>query len=251
MQELFFHADLWAAEAYVTALEAQEPAYLTLLNQGIKIHNWLLDKIKERYPAEVLQAQFGYHEAKQLVHSLNYGVEPAKMAKESRLPLYVAEWVYGFYHNEFPSIRSRQRKIAEQLKTDRTLTSLLGRQRVFFAPIGKDMLNDAYAWPSQSCIGELANIAITKLYWVGRHTEPWMFPALNTHDGMAGRTRVTDLKIEGKTCSFAEIAQVKQRVKDAFNIPITNAGMTVRIPVEIAFGRNFNEQLSKEILRYE
>ena len=55
-------------------------------------------------------------------------------------------------------------RIEIEIKTTRSLTSFLGRKRIFLAPYSQGVLNSAYAWPSQSTIGELTNRALAKIY---------------------------------------------------------------------------------------
>jgi len=239
MREIFCHIDLWAAEAYLTALDAGEAGYLELLAKGVKIHNWLWDEMYKRFPKELDAAGFGYKNAKQFVHSLNYNVQPAKMAYESKLPLYVCEWVWAFYHTTFPNIKNRMVRVRNTLQSTHTLTSALGRQIFFFGQIDEGMLNDAYAWPSQSCIGEITNLALTKLYFWGMHGTPWIKPSLNTHDGGALR------------CYEEEKEAVVELVTECYNIPLTANGVTVVIPVELGFGNSFQEKKEKRIIRYE
>lgn len=234
--EEFAYVDLWQAEALLTALDANEPELLNLLQGGTKVHQWMLDETTKKFPKEVKKAEYGYHEAKQTVHSLNYGVEPPKMSRESSLPIHVTQWQHGFFHNTFPGIQLRQRRIAEQVKSQRRLVSMLGRQKVLIAPLNPELLNQAYAWGSQSTIGELTILGMIRLYY-NRH--PWTFPALNTHDGLAIR------------CKKGNREAVRQAIKDAFDIPISAHGMIVRVPIEVGFAKNFNDVENKEVLRYE
>lgn len=242
--EEFAMVDLWAAEAYVTALEAEEENLLKLLASGYKIHSWLYDNTFKKFPDECAKVGFekpkyAYKYFKQLIHSMNYGSEVQNMARESGLPLAVCEWIYKFYHGTFPRIKVRQINIQERLQKTRTLTSLLGRQMVFLAPYSKDLLNDGYAWPSQSVIGEITIIAMSKLFYSGVVADfigmPWTFPALNTHDGIAIR------------CRKGNREGVKKIVKDNFAIPLGKQKITV--PVEIGWGDNANDIVDKEVLR--
>lgn len=235
--------DLWAAEAFTTAIEADEENLLKLLAAGYKIHTWLYDNTINRWPEEckVLgfdNAKYAYKYFKQLIHSMNYGSEPTNMARESGLPLPVCEWVYKFYHAAFPRIKVRQIRIIEQLKNSRILTSLLGRSRVFLAPYSEDLKNDAYAWPSQSCIGEITVIAMSKLFYSGLISEftgmPWTFPSLNTHDGIVIR------------CKLGHREEIKKIIKDNFNIPLGKDKIVV--PVEVGWAKNFNDVEDKEIV---
>lgn len=244
--EEFCLVDLWAAEAYLTALDASEEKYLALLDKGIKIHKWLLEKITEVFPNEVKEAEFDYKGAKQFVHSLNYDVEARRMSKESGMPINVCEWAYSFYHNEFPGIKARQRRIKEEVQRTRQLTSALGRKITFIQPMSHDLYKRAYAWSSQSCIGELAILAMSKLFHIGISSSlsgeyPWIFPSLNTHDGLACRVRKETRE------------KVEDCIKEAFRIPLSKEGVTITIPVECGFAKNFNdmEEESVKILWYQ
>jgi len=247
LKEEFCITDLWAAEAYLVALDAGETGLLKILDRGEKIHNWMLQITTEKFPKEVQASHYSYHEAKQTVHALNYGVEPNKMSIESKLPVYVCEWQYNFYHKTYPGIKLRQVRIERELETNnRTLTSPLGRKRVFLGPKNRDLLNQAYAWPSQSCIGELAIIALTKIYYIGEASIkypqlnlPWVFPTLDTHDGLVTR------------CYIGQREAVKKVMKDAFNIPIKKGDISLTIPITIGWGNNFNDIIDKEVIRYE
>ncbi len=199
----------------------------------------MLDKTTEEFPEEVKLHNYTYHKAKQTVHSLNYGVMEGKMSQESGLPLRVCSWQRAFYNSNFPAIRFRQDRIRDELMKYGCLTSLLGRKKVFFSKLNQDTLNDAYAWPSQSCIGELTNIALTNLMTVGQVLQkPWMFPALNTHDGLIIRV------LKGNRPA------VKQAITNAFNIPLTKHGIKLTIPIELSWGENFNDLYEPEIIRY-
>lgn len=236
----FCVCDLWAAEAYITALESGEKKYLELLAQGYKIHNWCWDRINERFPVELKAARFGYKNAKQFVHATNYGANPKKLQQVSGLPYHVDEWFWNFYHTTFPAIKTRQRTVERELVAQGKLVTSLGRHRIFFMPFSNELLNVAYAWRPQSTIGEITNIALAKLYWLGRRKRgPYLIPALNNHDGLACESK------------RAEREQVKLLVRDAFNIPITFNGMTITVPIEIGFGPNFNDIEDKEIFRYD
>ena len=242
--EEFAVVDQWAAEAYLTALDAGEAVLLRLLDRGVKIHNWMWEQTKAQFPdllPDSPEAEHGYNykAAKQTVHGLNYGMEPAKGAKESGLPIHVAEWQYNHYHSTFPGIKLRQQRIRSEVENNRSATSLLGRKRLFFAPLSQKLLNLAYAWPSQSCIGEITNIALTRLMYWGRFGKPWCYPSLNTHDGIAIRSYI------------GEREPVTELIRKAFYIPITKGPLTIVIPVEIKWGPNFNDLDDATLLRYE
>jgi len=234
--EIFAVVDLWAAEAYLTFLDAEEEKGLQLLEEGKKIHNWLFEATQARFPVDVEKAKYGYNEAKQNIHSLNYGVAPPKMSEESGLPLQVSQWQYNLYHSTFPGIRLRQKRIETELLSLGRLVSFLGRHRTFFSKFSPTLLNIAYAWPSQSCIGEITILAMTKLYNITQSGRFFIFPSLNTHDGLVLRVKRGTEK------------EAKEIIQDAFDIPITKGNRSIRIPITLQWGENFNDLGEKEIL---
>ena len=247
-KEEFCLVDLWAAEAYLTALDARAENLLEMLNKGIKIHQWMQDQTKEKFPDGA--KNYSYKDAKQSVHALNYGIRPPQMSVVSGLPINICEWQFNLYHTKFPGIKLRQARIKQRLIHDRFLVSLLGKKRYFLGPLNDELYKQAYAWPSQSCIGELTIIALSKVYAIGDAKNlaaklgkdvnvPWCYPALNTHDGLAIR------------CWQGEREAVRAVVKDAFDIPLTVDGETIVIPVEIGWGANFQDISGEEVIRYE
>jgi hypothetical protein len=258
MDEEFCIVDLWAAEAFLTALDAEENGMLEMLKRGDKIHNWMFNETEKKFPEETKKFGYDYTLAKQSVHLSNYGGGPEKMQQVSGLPLYVCDWQSNHYHSTFPGIKRRMHRIGEKIRSTRSLTSVFGRRKIFFGLYGNEMLNQAYAWPSQSAIGELTLLALIKLYYIGKLNEnlaqipkenlkdlplglfslPWVFPSINTHDGMAIR------------CFRNTRVEVKEAVKEAFNIPIKNKGLETVIPVEIGWADNFNDVKDLEIIRY-
>jgi DNA polymerase I-like protein with 3'-5' exonuclease and polymerase domains len=235
--EDFCVVDQWAAEAYITALDANEKDMMEMLDAGEKIHDYVLAWVTEHFPEEVEKAGYDYKKAKQTVHSLNYGVHADKMSMESGLPVAICEAIYAWYHNRFPGIKFRQKRIESSLINTKQLRSFLGRYRMFIAPFNDKLVKKGYAWPSQSCIGETTNIAMFKIFHRGKHGNPWIFPALNTHDGM------------GLRCSANSREAVEQIVREAFHIPLKHGGLELVVPVEIAWGKNFNDLEPGKILK--
>ena len=237
--EEFCIIDLWAAEAYTTALDAGEPVLLDMLNRGVKIHQWLLEETTNAFPEEVKEFHYDYKKAKIFVHGSNYNAQAEILSKETGLPIHVTTWQSNFYHSKFPGIKARMERIDIELRRTSSITSLLGRRRTFIAPWGDEVKKQAYAWGSQSTIGELTIVGMTKLYYLGLVKKPiWCFPAMNTHDGLAIRVKIGNRE------------QIKSMVRDAFNVPLSKNGITIQIPVEIGFANNFNDVKDKEIIRY-
>jgi DNA polymerase I-like protein with 3'-5' exonuclease and polymerase domains len=268
--EKLAHVDLYAAEAYLNALDSGEMGMLRMISgvdeervvyldhilkgekirvmdcetaKKYKIHNWMSNWTHERYPAECEAANYTYKKAKQTIHGLNYNVLPPKMAMESGLPSAVTQCQYNMYHTKFPGIQDRMKRINEQIRRTKSMVSALGRRRVFMQPVCKDLFNSAYAWPSQSTIGELDIIAQNYINLIGDLHElgfnvPFMRTILNTHDGLAIRYKEN------------EEALVIPYIVRAFNTPLTLNGVTIRIPVSIGWGDTFNDNEDELVYFY-
>lgn len=243
--EEFAIIDLYSAEAYLTALDAGELEMLKMLDEGIKTYQIMLEETTKLFPSEVAYSGYDYKKAKQTIHACNYGVEPFKMSMESGLPRRVAEWQYDRYHSQYPGIKERQKRIRDTVAITRWLSSPLNRRRYFVMPVGHELYNMAYAWPSQSCIGEITKIGMNKLYIISRLHEmgdtslPWCMPNINTHDGLAIRIK------KGTRDKVIPI------IRNAFNVPLTLRGITIRIPIEIGFGANFNDMKDDKVYFYK
>lgn len=263
-KEEFAIVDLYAAEAYLNALDAGEWSMIEMISgkecptqvqgngcrimtslaaEDYKIHNWMQRETSKVFPAECATYDYNYKKAKQSIHSLNYGVKPEKMSIESGLPKSLTAWQYAMYHKKFPGIEARMKRIAGTVKSTHMLTTCLFRRRVFIQNYCQELLNQSYAWQNQSTIGELALIASNYLHvisdvWEASDGELGQLcrPSLNTHDGLAIRT------LRGKRDS------VIPYILNAFRIPLTIHGVTITIPISIGWGDNFNDM--KEELVY-
>jgi len=263
--EEFALVDLYAAEAYLNALDAGEVGMLKMISgldeeavwqmgdmrvmtgetaKKYKIHNWMQNKTREAWPEECEKADYSYKDAKQTIHGLNYNVQPGKMTLESGLPMTVTGWQYAMYHGKFPGIKGRMARINMQLKRTHAMTSPLGRRRFFLMDICPELFNVAYAWPSQSTIGEVTIIAQNYLHFISDlheagHPVPFCRPVLNTHDGLA--IRIKDGTRE----------EVKPYIINAFRVPMTLNDVTIIIPVSIGFADNFNDMETEDVYFYK
>lgn len=262
--EEFALVDLYAAEAYLNALDAGEIEMLKMISgleeesvwheHGMrvmtsdtatkyKIHNWMKRETEKHWPDECIKADYDYHHAKQTIHGLNYNVQPAKMTMESGLPIAVTGWQYAMYHAKFPGIKGRMARINMQIKRTKHLVSPLGRRRFFLMDVCAELFNVAYAWPSQSTIGEVTIVAQNYLHHISDLHEagldyPYCRPVLNTHDGLAIRIK------EGTRDA------VKPYICNAFRVPMTLNDITIVIPVSIGFAPNFNDMVDEDVYFY-
>jgi hypothetical protein len=208
-----------------------------------KIHNWMQNITRENFAEECDQANYSYKDAKQTIHGLNYNVQPEKMSLESGLPNHVTNWQYTMYHHKFPGIKARMSRINNQLRRTKRLISPLGRRRCFLMDICPELFNVAYAWPSQSTIGEITEIAQNYLHLISDLHEmgydvPYCRPVLNTHDGLGVRIKL------------GTRAQIRPYILRAFRVPLTINMQTIVIPISIGFAPNFNDMDDEDVYFY-
>lgn len=96
-----------------------------------------------------------------------------------------AERYLDVYHSLFPEIHEWHRQLERQLTETRTLYNLFGYPRYFWFPsVNPDdvLLKKAYAFPAQSTVGTITNIAFTELQnHIEENKLKWDLLA-NTHD---------------------------------------------------------------------
>ena len=66
-----------------------------------------------------------------------------------------------------------------------------------------------------------------------------MFPALNTHDGLAIRVR-KEFRLT-----------IKKHVANAFEVPMRKHNLSVTIPIELGWAKNFNDVEDEEVVWYK
>jgi len=263
--EHFLLADLYAAEAFLNALDSNSKNMIEMIEgreekdveykYGLrvmsaetatkyKIHNWMQEETKRMFSEVEEKYNYTYKKAKQTIHGLNYNVQPPMMARESGLPENITTWQYSMYHNKFPGIKLRMQRIVHSVRTKHMLISPLGRRRYFFMPVSSKLFNVAFAWPSQSTIGEVDIIAmnychyITKLHNLGLPF-PKLQPVLNTHDGLVIRY---DRKDEDRAI---------EELLNSFKVPLTVHNETIIIPVSIGTAPNFNDMVDEKVYFYD
>lgn len=241
----FLLCDLCSAEAFLVALMAKEGRMIKMMQAGEKPYTFLLEETKKRFPKEVEAAKYGYKEAKQSVHLMNYGGKPPKMMLSGKLPLEVCQWQYQFYHTLFPGVNQRMIELELQVTRHKLVKSILGRQRVCFQKKDYKLLNMIYAWPTQSTIGEVTILAMIKCHrftlkhLAGDKSIPYMMPLINTHDGLVVQIKKGTREI------------CKKFLKDAFHLPLKVGNYIMTVPIEIGWGENFNDAQDTEVFNYE
>lgn len=113
-----------------------------------------------------------YYIAKQITHSSNYGIGAGRFCmntlEKSRGKIILkqqdAEKYLNFYHGMFPEIREWHREVVQQVKETNYLYNLFGFPRYFFhkGDLKETEYKEMYAFPAQSTVGTITNIAYTR-----------------------------------------------------------------------------------------
>lgn len=169
---IWLSGDFSQAEARVVAWAGPVPALKTWFKTGEDVHlnvAKMIGKVVQEAKLALSQNLFmnkSYKDlvksdperqlAKNTVHGNNYGLGKNKFALLTGLPIKHAEMVQNIYHGLFPEIKQGyQRWIETCLRKDRTLTTPLGRRKIFYGIISDDMLRAGYAYYPQSTVGDL------------------------------------------------------------------------------------------------
>lgn len=103
--------------------------------------------------------------AKRGGHGTNYYGTPRTMARHLKVEERVMVDFQKSYFGPFVGIRQWHEWVARQLALSSSLTTLLGRKRIFYGRPGDDAtLREAIAFEPQSVVGDLLNLALHRLW---------------------------------------------------------------------------------------
>lgn len=163
--------------------------------------------------------------AKQGVYAGNYKIGALKMSRMYDMEFRQAKLILERYRAVRPELTLWWSKIEEQIKTTRTLTNPLGRQRIFFGRIDHELFRKAYNHYCQSTVADIINEAVVTLDAQGIEI------LLQVHD---------ELVIQ---CDNADLYETIEIVRAAMEIPVSfsETDVPMVIPAEISYGPNWFE----------
>ncbi len=222
--KVFVEADLSQAEARVVAYLSGEERLIRLFEEGGDIHvqnaSWIFNCPIEAVTKEQREL------AKKLVHASNYGIGVRAFAHHAGVKEGEARLLLQKYFDTFPSIRQWQLTIQSNLGKSKVMCTPMGRKRVFYGRWGEQLFREAYAYVPQSTVADVLNLAMINY---GKIKFPYEDIMLQIHDAFIVQTLMDS--IESTT----------YRIRCAFQIPITIKGKTFTIPIEIKWGKNWDE----------
>jgi len=247
-EKLLVAGDLSQAEARVVAWESEDMQLIDLFTSGWDVHWYNTCKIfglpedleySSAASSEKIKDSITdqYHTLKELrnlgkmaVHASNYDMGPRVFQRHLAgngflLPFMTCRKLLNTYRTRNPLLGDWQRRIRDEVKATRMLTSSGGRRRYFMGRLGDTLYKAAYAFGPQNTVGEMLEEAIQDL----DDKLEWWQNLLNVHDEVVGQINPWDL---GRT-----IPAVRQYMER----PLRIKGRTLTIPCDFAVGPSWGE----------
>jgi len=208
-------ADLSQAENRIVAYLADEQKQMEIFEIGGDFHSMMAEWLRRERKL-----------AKKIVHGTNYGMKKRLLSQLTGLSEGEAQALRMRYFATCPMIERWQLNIQHQLKQTRTLTTPLGRVRVFNGLLGDDMYRKAYAYIPQSTVGDWLNINLVCVYHTLKNVADIL---LQVHDSMLLQCKPDDLD------------HVIRVIKYFLERPMKVGKYEISIPCDIKVGNNWGD----------
>jgi len=229
---MFIGADLNQAEARVVACLSSDASLLKLYKEGGDVHARNAANIFKVALADVTPEQRFI--GKKLVHAANYRIGYKKFSLETGLSFEEAREALNTYYATYPGIPMWHARVERQLGKTRTLTTPLGRKRMFFGRWNNDLFREAYAHVPQSTVADYLNMGLVRLYYA----LPDQYKiVLQIHDSVIIQAPI----IAWPKSSDENLMHIKDVIKRCMEIPIWVGKHKIIIPVDIKEGKNWKE----------
>jgi DNA polymerase I-like protein with 3'-5' exonuclease and polymerase domains len=160
------------------------------------------------------------------------------LARHLNVPEHQAEEFQRRYFEAFPGIREWHLEVQRRLQSARSLTTALGRERLFLGRVdSRETLKEALAWYPQSLISDILKIGMLRIW---RKYEKRPDPLIRLHADMH----------DGLFFSIKE-SYLDEIVPDIINlmtVPIQYPCGVLTIPVDFTVGYRWQK---KEMLDWE
>lgn len=191
---------------------------------------WSSDpKANKKVASALFYRDFTYRDmAKRGGHGTNYYGKPATMAKHLHVDTPIMEAFQANYFKAFPGIPRWHGATATQLQTTATLTTPVGRKRIFFSRQSDDStLREAIAYSPQSLCGDLLNLGAWRV-WKHCH-----------HLGVQLLAQIHDAII----VQYPEHSEDRllPLIKAQLEVPCIFNGRPFKLPCDIAVGWNWKK----------
>jgi len=239
----FVKGDLERAEIMVVARILCRYGDYTLWNRWVKdphfdVHIWSAASILGIPESSVTIAQ------RQGIgrcgnHAGNYCAGPRAVHKiamawgTDEIDYAMAKRIVDSRRRSLPGLVKWWKDVEVQIRRSRTLTTCLGRRRLFFGRFDDNAtIRDAVAFEPQSVVGDVCNTMFRRLYKIADDGHLLWLPVLQVHDEVIVET--PDEQIE----------EVRTEMKKASIIPLYLNGVDIEpliIPIDIKVGKNWRD----------
>jgi uracil-DNA glycosylase family 4 len=248
--KILIASDLSQAEDRVVTWESNNEMKIRQYLDGGKDVHWeyakmifeIPDSVKYDIPTALFRDRLTREEhtlkdfrnlGKTIRHATNYDVGPgqfqATLIKEGFfLDLSLCKKLLESAKAKDPHLSEWKRKIREQIKSTRTLTTPLGRKRTFLGRLNDNTYRAAYAFSPQSTVGELLQIGIQNIY--ERHSD-YIDILLNVHDEVI-------VQVDNNE---ATISSAVADMRTCLEFPIEINGRPLTIPTEFKIGPSWGD----------
>jgi len=244
-----FYADLKTAESMVVAYLSGDEAYMEAHKQDVHTYvcrlvwpdlPWTGDIKRDKKIAQSMRPEWDDVEghdyrfqAKAIQHGSNFGMSPTAIAIQKHVPLKQAQIAQESYFRAFPHIRAWQNAQREKVEAQVPIRNPFGREvQLLGRPLDPHTHKQALAFPPQSCVGDVLNIGLWRLW---RHEDPHFIQLLaQVHDAVLGQ--YPDWMADEARAEILKHMSVPFDVTDYRGVT-----RTCEIPVELATGQNWGK----------
>ena len=217
--------DLSQVEARLVAYLSKSPHMIKVFEGGGDIHSMVASMVLGVPINQITKDSRERSIGKKCVHSANYLIGPYLFASLIGVSNPEGKRLLERYYGIF-QIKDWHRRVEEEIKKTRTLTTPFGRKRRFFDRYGDDLLRAAVAYIPQSTASDHINRAAVRLYPQLPESSAIL---LQVHD---------EIVIQAKE---ADVEKVIGLAKRELSTPIPIDGRDVVIPIDIQVGGNWKD----------
>ena len=222
---IFIKADLSQAEVRVVAWIAPIPLLIKRFSSDktFDIHTWNATNIFGGTERSITKEQRGI--AKAGVHGGNYGLGARKAAQIYQLGYQDAKRAIEAYRSALPEVKEWWGNVQSEVSSSRTLTSPLGRRRVFMGRLDDETFRSAYSFIPQATVSDI----ISRAFFRVEALVPGVLPILQVHDEVCF------------SCPKELLEEALPKIKRLLEPPIKIPGQfqPLVIPCDIEVGRNW------------
>ncbi len=247
---LKFNMDLEQAENRIFAHLAFEEAMMQAFANGVDVHRLTASLIFGKHIDEISDEPGScaiggglFSErfwGKKANHSLNYDLGYKTFALYYEITESEAKFIVEKFHHSYPRIRQFHAWIRAKIQENRTLTNLMGRNRIFTGRMEDSLFKEAYSWIPQSTVADIINRrGVNYIYY---NQDSFRDIDLNNqvHDSIV-------FQMSYRTCSFEKQAENVLRIKESLEQPLQWKGLEFVVPVSLEVGLNLSKKSLQKV----